>query len=74
MRRWQANRHKLARRPHGVETEYGRVEGKLALLAGGAPRFSPEYESCRELAAERGVALQEIYEAARRAFDPSQIK
>ena len=73
VRRWQASRRKLKRQPHSVLTLWGAVEGKLAFLADGAPRFAPEFESCRKLANERGAALQDVYEAARRAFDPSQI-
>jgi uncharacterized protein (DUF111 family) len=69
VRRWPAARHVLHRREHEVETEWGPIQGKLGWLPGAAPRFSPEYESCRRVAAERGVPLHAVYEAARRAFD-----
>ena len=68
IRRWPVSRHKLDRRPHAVETDFGSVDGKLAVLADGSTSFSPEYESCRQVAEDKSVALKDIYEAARRAF------
>ena len=68
IRRWPVSRHKLDRRPHAVDTEFGQVEGKLAVLSDGSTSFSPEYESCRRVAEEKKVPLKEVYEAARRAF------
>jgi len=73
VRRWPVQRHTLKRRPHSVETSWGPVEGKLAFLADGPPRFSPEYESCRHVAGEHNVPLAKVYEAAREAFDPNDI-
>ncbi|MBC8353642.1 MAG: nickel pincer cofactor biosynthesis protein LarC [Planctomycetes bacterium] len=68
VRRWPASRHKLERRQHIVETQYGAVEGKLAILADGSTSFSPEYESCRQIAEDKSVALKDVYEEARRAY------
>ncbi len=68
IRRWPASRHKLERRQHIVETQFGNVEGKLAILADGSTSFSPEYESCRRIAEEKNVALKDVYEEARRAY------
>ena len=68
IRRWPANRHKLHREACEVETPWGPVAGKLARGAGGAVRFSPEYDACRRVAAERQVPLAEVYEAARNAY------
>lgn len=68
VRRWPASRHKLERKPHQVETEFGTVEGKLGWIAGQEPSFSPEFESCSRLAATRDVPLKSVYEAAHRAF------
>jgi hypothetical protein len=68
IRRWPASRHKLERRQHIVETQYGSVVGKLAILADGSTSFSPEYESCREIAEDKKVALKDVYEEARRAY------
>ncbi len=69
VRRWPVSRHKLERRPHDVETAWGTIQGKLATLGDGTISFSPEYESCRRVAAEKNVPLKDVYEAARRAFD-----
>jgi len=69
IRRWQACRHKLERRPHTVETPLGPIEGKLAVLPDGAQSFSPEFEACRRIAGEKNVPLKDVYEAAMRAFD-----
>lgn len=68
IRRWPASRHKLERRPHTVETPWGPVLGKLALLPDGSSSFSPEYEACRILALQHGLPLKEIYEGARKAY------
>jgi uncharacterized protein (TIGR00299 family) protein len=71
VRRWPVSRHKLERRPHTVETSWGPVAGKLARLSDGSACFSPEFESCRQIAQSRDVPLREVYDAARKAFqDP----
>jgi uncharacterized protein (TIGR00299 family) protein len=68
IRRWLASRHKLDRRPHDVETQWGRIAGKLATLDDGSTSFSPEYESCRKVAETSNVPLKQIYEEARNAW------
>ena len=68
VRRWPASRHKLQREACRVETPWGPIAGKLATGAGGAMRFSPEYEDCRRVAEERQVPLADVYEAARYAY------
>ena len=73
VRRWPVSRHVLDRRPHQVQTEWGPIDGKIGWLSGESPRFSPEFESCRRVAAERSVPLREVYEMARAAFDPEAI-
>ncbi|MCR4415380.1 MAG: nickel pincer cofactor biosynthesis protein LarC [Thermoguttaceae bacterium] len=73
VRRWPVSRHVLQRRSHTVQTEWGPVEGKVGWQQGGLPRFAPEFESCRQIAAARGVPLRQVYEAAQKAFDPSQV-
>ncbi|MBN2474699.1 MAG: nickel pincer cofactor biosynthesis protein LarC [Pirellulales bacterium] len=74
VRRWTVGRHVLSRQPHAVSTPWGPVEGKVGWLAGGVPRFAPEFESCRHIAAEHDVPLHEVYETARRAFDPNEVQ
>jgi pyridinium-3,5-bisthiocarboxylic acid mononucleotide nickel chelatase len=74
VRRWPVSRRVLMRRVHCVHTEWGTVEGKLAWLAGGTPRFAPEFEACRRIAAEHKVPLRAVYDAAQKAFDPREVK
>lgn len=71
VRRWPASRHKLERRPHTVDTAWGAIEGKLAWIAGQPATFSPEYDACSRAAAANNVALREVFEAALRAYQPS---
>lgn len=71
IRRWMVSRHKLERRAHSVETPLGTILGKLAILPDGAPSFSPEFEACRAVAAAKNVPIQDVYEAAMRAFVPT---
>ena len=70
VRRWSADRHKLERHTRSVETAWGKIEGKVAVLHDGTAAFSPEYESCRQAAKQHNVTLNEVQEAARRAFQP----
>jgi hypothetical protein len=69
VRHWTAARHVLRRQPHSVATPWGPVEGKIAWLRDNLPRFAPEFESCRRVAAAHQTPLREVYEAAQRAFD-----
>ncbi len=68
IRRWPASRHKLERRAHAVQTEWGDIEGKIAVISEDSSSFSPEYESCRRIAEEKNIPLRDVYEAARKAF------
>ncbi len=74
VRRWTVGRRVLSRQPHRVETPWGPVEGKVGWLAGGVPRFAPEFESCRRIASEQEVPLRAVYEAAQRAFDAGDVE
>lgn len=47
-----------------VQTPHGRVRVKLAVAPDGTRNVAPEYEDCRRLACERGVALKLVYQAA----------
>jgi uncharacterized protein (DUF111 family) len=62
-----AERRTLAREFLEVETEYGRVTVKVSSWAGRRINFAPEYECCRSLAQEKGVALKDVIAAASRA-------
>src|SRR6185295_11009732 len=74
IRRTLATRSKLERRSHEVTTPFGPVRGKLGWRPDRPAVFAPEFEDCRRVATERGVALREVYAAAIRAFDPNVIK
>jgi uncharacterized protein (TIGR00299 family) protein len=74
IRRLNVDRHKLRRQAHTVVTAWGKIDGKAALLSDGQIAFAPEYESCRVRAAEAGVPLRRVYDAARQAFNADQIQ
>jgi pyridinium-3,5-bisthiocarboxylic acid mononucleotide nickel chelatase len=69
VRHYPAHRHKLHRRSCIVETPWGPVQGKLGWREGQPPMFAPEYEDCARVAREHGVALREVYQQARRAYE-----
>jgi uncharacterized protein (TIGR00299 family) protein len=73
VRAWTVSRNVLSRQSHGVETPWGRVEGKVGWL-GDLARFAPEFESCRRIAAEQDVPLRAVYEAAQKAFDAKAVE
>jgi pyridinium-3,5-bisthiocarboxylic acid mononucleotide nickel chelatase len=73
VRRWPASRRKLDRRKHEVNTPWGPIDGVLAMMPGHPPSFSPEFETCRRVAAERNLPLRAVIEAAQKAFDPGQV-
>lgn len=65
VRRYQVSRHKLRREAATVNTqEFGPVQGKLGWLEGQSPCFRPEFDDCARIAADRGVSLRTVYQAA----------
>jgi uncharacterized protein (TIGR00299 family) protein len=71
IRRWPADRHILPRSPHAVQTPWGTIDGKVAVLSDGTRRFAPEFEACRRVAEEHQVPLPTVYDAARQAYQDS---
>ena len=71
VRRTPMMRTVLARETHTVEWLWGPVEGKIAYLPDGSPRFTPEYDACHRIAAQHGVPLADVTAAARQAFRPN---
>jgi uncharacterized protein (TIGR00299 family) protein len=71
LRRWQVARSRLDRARHRVMTPWGEVEGMRSTTGAGQVAFAPEFESCRQVAAQHDVSLKAVYEAALRAFVPS---
>lgn len=74
VRRWLASRHKLERREQAVETPWGAIAGKVAVLTDGSISFSPEFEACRKIAESKGLPLRDVCEAAVRAFGETQVQ
>lgn len=64
VRRTVMERRKLQREMTTVETRYGEVAVKLGKLNGRVIQASPEFESCKALAAETQTPLKDIYHAA----------
>src|SRR5439155_28079 len=54
----------LPREERTVETSYGPVRVKIARAPDGTVNVAPEFEDCRRLASERGVALKVVHQAA----------
>ncbi|MBU7008331.1 nickel pincer cofactor biosynthesis protein LarC [Phosphitispora fastidiosa] len=65
--RW--SRYCLKRESRVVDTEYGEIGIKMAVLHGNTVNEAPEYEDCRKRALECGVPLKKVYLAALRAFE-----
>jgi uncharacterized protein (TIGR00299 family) protein len=63
-----AQRKTLQRRFSQVQTHFGLVSMKISLLDGLPVNFIPEFDDCRRLAAEKGVALKEVQAAAISAY------
>ncbi len=63
-----AGRKTLSREFQKIQTEHGPVTMKIALLDGRPVNYVPEYEDCRRLALENGVALKEVQAAAVHAY------
>ena len=68
IRRYPVSRHKLKRRATEVTTPFGPIQGKLGWRDDRPPTFSPEHDDCARAAAEHGVALRAVYEAAHAAY------
>ncbi len=71
VRRYPVARHKLKRKPLTVETPFGPIQGKLGWLDGRPANFSPEYDDCARIAAEKNIPLREVYAAAQAAYQPA---
>lgn len=67
VRTWRTEKHRLPRTWKTVKTPHGPVKVKVGTLGGNVVTVSPEYESCRKLAAAKHVPLKAIYAAAEAA-------
>lgn len=68
LRRSTTQRQTLSRRQIKISTVWGETAGIAATLPDGSERFSPEYDSCREIADKEKVSLEAVYAAARQAW------
>jgi uncharacterized protein (TIGR00299 family) protein len=57
-------RRMLPRETHTIQTEYGPIRVKLALLDGAIRSAAPEYEDCHTAALRHGEPISRVYEAA----------
>ena len=67
VRTHQVRRTKLQRAGFSVATAYGDVRVKASYLRGTLRDVAPEAADCRRIAAERGAAWRDVYDAARSA-------
>jgi uncharacterized protein (TIGR00299 family) protein len=71
VRRYSAERRKLAREFTKVQTNYGEVTVKIGRLDGRVIQAAPEFESCKKLAESANVPLKDVYQAALKATQKS---
>lgn len=64
VRRQPVERRCLPRESETVQTPFGPVRVKVALLPDGTTKRAPEYEDCKRAAESNGVPLHVVYEAA----------
>ena len=67
IRRYPVERTVLDRRQETVHTEFGTVRVKIGALRGRDITRKPEHDDCAARAAEHGVPVRRVYEAAWRA-------
>ncbi len=59
-------RYEAEREVVEVDTALGRAQVKIKRIGGRAVSVAPEYESCRRIALDKGLPLDEVYHAVRR--------
>ncbi|HEY3291565.1 MAG TPA: nickel pincer cofactor biosynthesis protein LarC [Anaerolineae bacterium] len=64
VRTYSVTRYMLLREIHRINTPYGEVRVKVAHRGDEVLNVAPEYEDCRLLARQHGVALKQVYAAA----------
>jgi len=69
IRRTTCQRSVLPREHQTVETAYGPIRMKIASLDGKPITCSPEFEDCRNAAAQHDVSLKQVIDAAKAACD-----
>src|SRR5947209_471788 len=74
VRMQQVQRLKAQRSQQQIETPLGTLLVKVKRLGSRIISASPEYEECRRIALERGIALEEVYEVARQTIETNLLK
>jgi uncharacterized protein (DUF111 family) len=74
IRRYTAERRKLAREFTTVKTSFGEVTVKIGKLDGKVVQAAPEFEACKKVAEQAKVSLKDVYDAALRALPSSMLK
>jgi uncharacterized protein (DUF111 family) len=74
IRRYPVMRHKLQRKPHSVETQWGLVKGKLAWSEGRPPHFSPEYDDCARIARVNKIGIRDVFAEIQLTYQDSLQK
>lgn len=69
MRYHEVQRSVLERGFVQVDTAYGTVRVKYGKNNDAISSLAPEYEDCKQTAAEQQVSLKAVYEAARKAAE-----
>ncbi len=64
----EMTRERLDREIVAVNTPLGTVKFKVARLGGAIVNFSPEFDDCLRIAAERGVPVKDVQAAATKAY------
>ena len=68
VRETSVTRQSLTREIQTVQTQYGPVRVKVATLPDGSRKASPEHDDCAGRAAENGVAISVVWQAAVSSF------
>ncbi len=65
VRRWPVERTVLHREPCSLETPWGKIAAKKAVLPDGTEKISPEFESVREIAQQENVSAKDVFGSIR---------
>jgi len=68
LRMYPVQRRELGRHHVEVETPWGAVRVKVGMLGGEVVNWAPEFDDCERLAAQHGVAVKRIIQAASAAY------
>jgi uncharacterized protein (TIGR00299 family) protein len=68
IRTHDVRRRTLARESVTLETPFGEVRIKISRMHGSVLNATPEYEDCRRIAAQKGIPLKQVLEAATYQF------